>query len=133
MKFYIPHLRDRIRVTEDFTFPLHRESRNDEGVFGFEFEYGDDQRKWWPHDTIITSRTYRNGTPFVHTEHVFHPIDVTIPAGTILGVDRIFIRQGARDYDSVTFRSYGEGLPKGRFWIKLDDLNGMEMEQVNDK
>lgn len=124
MKFYIPHLRDRIKVTEDFTFPLHCESRNDAAMFGIA------DRREWPH-TVQPAQVI-NGRLIAYETVIYHPIDVSIPAGTVLGIDRIFIRQGARDYDSVTFRSYGQGLPKGRFWIKLDDLNGMEFEKVVD-
>ena len=44
----------------------------------------------------------------------------------MLSVDRIFIRNGMPDYDSVTFRirSHPEQKKlKGRFWVKLDDAN----------
>lgn len=48
-------------------------------------------------------------------------LDYTIPNESILTVDRIFIRKGSRDFDSVTFR-----WNKNRFWVKLDDANKIE-------
>lgn len=47
--------------------------------------------------------------------------EVTIPAGSILIVDRYYIRGDIR-FDSITFRSrIGKATP--RFWAKLSDVN----------
>ena len=65
-------------------------------------------------------------------------LGITLPAGTELTVRRIFIRQGARDFDSMTFTATIPPLkpaPRGkvakpksvRFWAKLDDCNTMEV------
>ena len=56
----------------------------------------------------------------------------TLEAGTILMVDRIYIRKTAKDsegdYDSVTF-IIKSGPKKGcRFWASLDDVNYIEFE-----
>ena len=57
-------------------------------------------------------------------------ITVTLPKGTILKVDRIYIRKGKSDYSSITF--YCKNLPNTtskkksksfRFWAKLEDVN----------
>ena len=67
-------------------------------------------------------------------------MDATLPVGTILTVDRIYIRgrsASAESFNYVTFRiSQGE-MPgkkwKGaiRFWAKLDDLNDeLEFEEA---
>lgn len=57
---------------------------------------------------------------------------VKLPIGTILVVDRIYIRSGQEDFDSVSFmceRIPGFAEPQGkkktvaRFWAKLDDIN----------
>lgn len=71
-------------------------------------------------------------------------IPVTLPAGTTLKVDRIYIRKGVRDYSSVTFfaKDLGETTVKHsrwvssnavakkiksqRFWAKLADCNNIE-------
>lgn len=71
-------------------------------------------------------------------------IEVTLPAGTELSVDRIYIRKGASEYSSITFYAkrlpeitytgkrwhYGSSKPKKikafRFWAKLADCNQIE-------
>jgi cytochrome c1 len=75
-------------------------------------------------------------------KHSNEKIKITLPAGTILQVDRIYIRKGASNYSSVTF--YCKSLPSVsindrfnpkkkpnkavRFWVKLDDCNKIEFE-----
>lgn len=115
--FNIPDIGDEIILTEDWTFPLHAEQRN-KSLFD---RLG---------ETEIN--LYRNSYRKL----------VTIPTGTILRVDRIFIRKNMSDYSSLTFfiiDSPDEDLkPKDlssnkittfsigkvvRFWAKLDDCN----------
>ncbi len=71
-------------------------------------------------------------------------LPVTIPAGTILAIDRIYIRKGSSDFSSITFyaKNLGEiekmvdkwNKPKKakrkalRFWAKLSDVNTIEFE-----
>lgn len=74
-------------------------------------------------------------------------LEITLPAGTVLAVDRIYIRKGASDYSSITFyakelgevtiqgrRWYGNSKPKKkkslRFWAKLEDCNNIVFEKV---
>jgi hypothetical protein len=40
-------------------------------------------------------------------------------------VDRIYIRKGAADYSSITFRIHGDPFDKKRFWAKLADVNNI--------
>lgn len=56
--------------------------------------------------------------------------DCTLKKGTILTIDRIYIRKGAKDYDSISFRINKSNEPrfkkKGiRFWVKLDEANNI--------
>jgi hypothetical protein len=71
-------------------------------------------------------------------------IEVELPAGTVLQVDRIYIRKGASDYSSITF--FTKNLPETvienrgwagthsklkkslRFWVKLPDCNKINFE-----
>jgi len=47
-----------------------------------------------------------------------------ISPGTILVVDRIYIRKGQKGFNSVAFRILkGSPVPFGRFWAKLDEVN----------
>jgi hypothetical protein len=73
-------------------------------------------------------------------------LTVTLPVGTVLAVDRLYIRKGASDYSSITFyaKELGEVIIPGsrwswgnqkatkrkaqRFWAKLADCNTIEFE-----
>jgi hypothetical protein len=74
-------------------------------------------------------------------------LEVTIPAGTVLAVDRIYIRKGSSDYSSITFyaKELGEVMVRGRrwyrgdkpkkkkalrFWAKLEDCNRIKFERT---
>lgn len=113
-KMRIPHLGDRIVIEEDWSFHLHSESRN--GSLG-RMLVGDD----W---------TWGYGAP----GH-----DITLPAGTSLTIDRIYIRKGASAFDSVTFNLINhpgkskKGFGRVRFWAKLDDVNRIVYSDLNDK
>lgn len=69
--------------------------------------------------------------------------DVTLPEGTVLILDRLYIRKGTGDFDSLTFMV--ESIPDGvfrhpptkkneafgrkpRFWASLTDCNRMDVE-----
>lgn len=74
-------------------------------------------------------------------------LTITLPTGTVLAVDRIYIRKGASDYSSITF--YAKGLGESeiknrwsgkttkwkaqRFWAKLQDCNQIEFELLDEK
>lgn len=74
-------------------------------------------------------------------------ITITLPVGTVLAVDRIYIRKGSSDYSSITF--YAKGLGESevknrwsnrvtkwkaqRFWAKLSDCNKIEFELIDEK
>jgi hypothetical protein len=66
-------------------------------------------------------------------------IIMTLPVNTILKLDRIYIRQGSEEYDSITFlvedcpypelrgkKAKGFLTGKLRFWAKLDDVNTID-------
>lgn len=116
MQLYIPEIGDRLRLTKDWTFTLHYEHRNSSLIehFGDLFEWrrrsGNDTE---PNDKIVT-----------------------IPLGTILKVDRIYIRKGLEEWSSISFYAEGIGTGSGafgrpksaRFWAKLSDCNKIEFE-----
>lgn len=109
MKLYVPEIGDRLKLTTDWQFDLHSEYRNKSLMehFGFTFNYRNEKIN-----------------------------KVTIPAGTVLKVDRVYIRQGLQEWSSISF--YAEGIGKGkgsfgrpktaRFWAKLSDCNRIEFE-----
>ncbi|AHC30548.1 hypothetical protein CC53_gp131 [Rhizobium phage vB_RleS_L338C] len=71
-------------------------------------------------------------------------IPATLPRGTILRVDRIYIRKGNEDYSSLSFYitetahaalqpvKTKKGFKKGRkrFWAKLAEVNTLRVEHV---
>jgi hypothetical protein len=52
-----------------------------------------------------------------------NPLIFTLPKGTVLELDRIYIRKGAKEFSSTTFKLRKE---KVRFWVKLADANRIE-------
>jgi len=104
MKMYIPSLGDEIKLTKDWSFTLYYERRN-RGVFK---RLNIDPYLMFDRDFEYT------GTYFAVTW--------VIPADTILKINRVFIRQGSEEFNSVTF----SGKETGRFWAKLEDVNTIE-------
>lgn len=120
MQLFIPTLGTRLKLLEDWKFTLHDERRN--STLKNLIEYS--RSKFEVEDSIFDvlkddTKTKEDKIPCV------------LPAGTILTVRRIYIRQGAKAYDSVTFSIHKcpEKL-KGRFWVKLHDANTMQCEEV---
>lgn len=116
MRLFIPKLGTNLTLTADWTFPLHHERRNAALFKAF------DLPMW----------TWSFGQ-----EKPPAPVQVTIPAGTVLTVDRIYIRSGAADFSSLTFRATFPGKKTAksffgrtgvRFWAKLADVNRIEFE-----
>ena len=113
---YIPNIGDSLTLHQHWTFDLYPEHRNIE--FAKKLQIYDETKNWkecWP-----------KGVPH---------FPVTIPAGTVLIVDRIYIRKGNADFSSVTFRLKKETSDwgTGRFWAKLNDVNKMEiLVEAND-
>lgn len=114
MKLYVPSIGDKLLLTKDFTFTIVSESRN----FMFMERYGfPNEVRTWNRDDYWKF----NGKPVG---------PVTIPKGCTLTVSRIYIRQGKKDYDSITFSliptpEFKKKLkgPGARFWVQLDELN----------
>ena len=134
MKFNIPELGTKITLAEDWSFPLHHEYRNSTLL-----EIIGQPYSWSRQDNVSTL--------------------VTLPKGTLLTVDRIYIRKGAKEFSSLTFlmpkrktdkktvtrtavalggpnhlerTDYQVVMPGRavRFWVKLADANAMQFEEV---
>lgn len=149
----IPRLGDRIRLKEDWHFIIYWERRNEkllkqcdmkppflqtkEGMYTWrQLELAERRRlidesvwtheAWDPANTDLWSGKWH--TPFVLRED------------TELIVDRYYIRNHMREFDSLTFRSNcwmsalgdplftkkyvnGRKVPSIRFWAKLEDVN----------
>jgi hypothetical protein len=95
---------------------LHREFRN---------------RTLWRIVTGFDIVANRWGMPLANQ---FRPTTaVVLLPGTELKFDRIFIRQGHENYNSVTFRGevhHNGVIRKVRFWATLDDANKIDYEVI---
>lgn len=111
-KLLIPDIGTVLRLTDDWTFRLYTEGRNVKLL------------------KAIGKKTTDWGETLNHWL-------VVIPAGSELGVDRVYIRRGAGDFSSITFNLHkgstivlnGDAIKTfGRFWAKLSDVNQMKVE-----
>ena len=112
MKLFIPEIGTKLTLTKRWTFNLHHEYRND--MAGVELGLAD----LGVHGTYSwkIGKWHANPGPDV----------VALPAKTVLTVNRIYIRQGAEDYSSITFWAKIPGMKKKiRFWAKLSDVNNI--------
>ncbi len=121
MNLYIPACGDRFKLTEDWTFALFLESRNMKFAGHRSLLSQDEKGK----DAVYTGERYTSALAFRLC---------TLKAGSVLEVDRVYVRQHSKsassvdnDYDSITFKVVGE--KNGRFWAKLADCNAIACEQ----
>lgn len=106
MKIWIPTIGDHIRLTEDW-------------VVGIKPDY----RNYSLLDKVQTVAVVIGDT--LKT--------VVFPAGTVLKIERVYIRSNFRAYDSVTFRVKfcpEKKFEKTRFFASLTDVNKMEAERI---
>jgi hypothetical protein len=145
-RFYIPELGDEIVLSKDWKFRLFSESRNSglfdrlgivtvrESLYGplskIAVEHERILSLGYKFDTELVNNYWGDGQAYCNT--YYH--EVILPKGTILKVDRIYIRKGQDDYSSLTFFITGSPHPmlsdkkgpKRRFWAKLADVNDIE-------
>jgi hypothetical protein len=115
MRLHIPEIGTQYRLTADWTFNLYFEYRNR----GFGEALGITppiRTPRYPGDT---------GPRYAWTQESKFT-SVTLPAGTVLQVDRIYIRKGNEEFSSLTFRVVGKR--NQRFWAKLSDVNQIECD-----
>ncbi len=115
-KLQIPTLGSNVLLTGDWEFALHNEARNRTLMDHFAIQY---PKGYWPQYEHFN----RGGST-----------QVTLPAGTKLVIDRIYIRRGNDDFDSITFRIVelnGKPVKKLRFWVKLPDVNAGPLELID--
>jgi hypothetical protein len=122
MQLFIPTIGTKLVLTEPWSFDLRQEHRNHAMIQAVR---GEPQTRYW--DSWQTIDWERQGRIVG---------DYTLPVGTVLAVDRIYIRKTLQDFDSITFNIEDcpdprfrskkmKGLYKGkpRFWVRLDDAN----------
>jgi hypothetical protein len=119
MVAFIPELGSQLQLSEDWTFDVHFEGRNESLVIadGKGPKEGEDNWSWWR-----ANKSYKR----------------TFPKDSVFKVDRIYIRNGMKEYSSVTLSLISTSDPVfinkteknlfgkksiARFWVKLIDFN----------
>lgn len=115
---FFPTIGTQIRLTAEWPFRLYGEYRNDALLAHLGY-------------ANTSASTFMKHFALPHTDGHTGYDNVRLPAGTILKVDRIYIRKGAADFDSVTFYATYPGAPKKlRFWAKVADINGVLQGEI---
>lgn len=119
MKLFIPELGTKIKLTEHWTFKLYAEERNFSLFKQKELEdIKKASQKAWQSDFWWKAQLK------VHEDWAkIHSLE----EGTVLVVDRIYIRKGAKNFSSLSFKIPGQ---KKRFWVKLNDVNNIECDII---
>lgn len=109
MRMFIPTIGTEFKLSEDWTFDLYHEHRNEKLLEYFKIPRG--QYGFYSGSSEST--------------------EVTLPKGTVIKVDRIYVKKGISEYDSVTvYASIAGEKRKRRFWVKLNDFNQIEGEDI---
>ena len=112
MQLFVPPIGTQFRLDADWTFPLYDESRNYDLWVSY---FGEPPAR----DPKYAGHWY-----YSRFGDATQSKQLTLKSGTMLSVDRIYIRKGAKDFDSISFRVLkGSTGPTGRFWAKLHDVN----------
>lgn len=144
-KLNIPNLGTVLILTEDWEFNLYFEDRNQSLLD----DYGYIKKFRWREEKKLKPADFKSGKipqeveyedalteeqlkvaykSYRATNAFDNPfIKITLPTGTQLSVERIYIRKGAEAFNSVTFRTT-KNCPdlkyrNKRFWVKLRDAN----------
>jgi len=103
-RLFVPELGTQLQLAEDWPITLHYESRNNDFI-------------------------YKLGGPHITRYGEKGEYKTVLEKGTILTVDRIYIRSGAKAFSSISFR-VAKGKVKGRFWVKLAEANQIMFVRV---
>lgn len=123
----------RLEALRETRFAQHRNWRY--GRSSSEPEFVSVEEKYWPDEA--DEKLY-NATREKLWEENKPRVPFVLPAGSLLSIDRIYIRKGVSEYSSITFylkETTWAPLAKKkkgatRFWAKLRDVNQIEFEHV---
>lgn len=171
-RMYVPEISDTILLTADWTFKLYEEYRNmdvwkaggepkDPSDSKIQKELNDiDTRRdaiLAPYKSLISYRELSdddrrtigelNSRASYLRRNLYETKTITLPVGTVLRIDRIYVRKGSSDFSSLSFyiesttrqdlmpSKQKPGFKKGRmrFWAKLADVNRIEFDLVSSK
>lgn len=121
-QLFIPEIGTELTLAEDWTFCLYAERRNLQLGIKLKYALKENNSYFGTWYDVNTNQFSINGYNNDNINYL-----VTLSAGTILKVDRIYIRKGNKEYSSITF--YGTfGKNKLRFWAKLEDVNKIKFQ-----
>lgn len=141
MKLFVPTIGSKLRLVSPWRAKIEKEYRND-SIFNL-LELNDQESPTNLHLTqLLEAKSNIKATRGFYGYMTYEgSLDITLPKDTILNVDRIYIRKGAGEFDSITFEIFDcpimEMKPKSkkgfrtgrlRFWVKLDNANEIEFE-----
>lgn len=152
MNFNIPDVGFKFTLTEEWTFQLMKEQRNlslwdlmidsetnerleKEHAVAEEIESNREEEflanAWAEYDKLTPEEQRRKKSIWDDYEFKVNEIrsPVTLPVGTELTIDRIYIRKGMNDFSSLTFNiNHLPNLKKKgrlRFFASLEDVNNI--------
>lgn len=155
---FIPRCGTKLKLVADWKFRLFKESRNSK-LFDASVQstHWTNEPEWSKRKIVIT---HKDGStieiPAMNRGGSSLSVEVTLPAGTVLKVARIYIKQESSterglnkggEFNSVTFTIVRNPAKKfkvytplngwmefdyksqsGRFWVKLADANAMQVQ-----
>lgn len=149
-RLYIPSVSDTVTLAKDWTFRLYHEYRNDSlrdkvGLTtknmrpaGWKNSRGEDVMRQCidliPADQFKPTKIVLEYSPTARYGNDPMAL-IRLPKGTQLKVSRVYIRAGAREYNSITFTIAAcpdKTIKGARFWAKLVDVNDMVIEDGTD-
>ena len=145
MRIFIPELSTKLKVMKDFVFETNEYEMYELGQKTPGFTVLSDN--YSKHDNYLRDcnnalnrwRRSKLDADYVEvlrikeegSENSSLKILVKIDSGMILNVERVYIRKGASDYSSLTFRAMqykNEKLNNVRFYVALKYVNTMDVE-----
>lgn len=145
-QLFIPEIGTEIILAENWQFTLHNERRNEKlgkkfGLYRCDFSWIlESEYPSFKESFNLSSekdhKEYReklmkwrlDAKPF-QKENVI----LTLVKGTILKIDRIYIRKGNKDFSSITFWIKSGEYKGQRFWAKLSDCNTIVLDNGYEK
>jgi hypothetical protein len=138
MKLFVPEIGTVLTLASDWEFSLYTERRNESLAVAAGFNYH--KERPWNMRAADTEVAASDGWLKAKSYYDWYR-RVTLPSGTILKLDRIYIRKGVSDFSSLSFNlerasvnpdfsAFAKNLNtmkgKCRFWAKLADVNTIE-------
>lgn len=120
MRVFVPRIGTLLRLNQEWTFSVYRDYRNSAALAAL----GDVKGVYYADD------------PDGHAGRL------TLPTGTVLLVDRVYVRQGINntgtpsEYDSLSFRVRAGGVTgldaRKRFFARVEDVNTLDVEVITE-